>query len=111
MWIDRKVYTNLGLDNAKLRTECRVLAEQNRVFQSTLGWLSVRVTQLEKERAALLHTYMGIKVDVPEISIVPTVKEGHPLNQVPHFGDVGDAEAARLGITWNSDGTVYYADH
>lgn len=111
MWIDRNTYDDLRLDNAKLREESRVLNQQNTAIRSTLEWLTVRVTQLEKERAALVYNYMGVKIETPDISPAPSVPEvpmdlPAVLGASGLFSDVGDAEARRLGLDWNGDGRV-----
>lgn len=79
-------------------------------MQTTLDWLTVRVTQLEKERARLLYNYMGIKVETPEI-IKKSERQAEEdvrnmLHSVPHFADMGDEEARRQNVTWNPDGTI-----
>lgn len=102
MWIDRNVYENLMLDNAKLREESRVLNQQNQTLRSSLEWFMVRVTQLEKERAVLVQNYMGVKIETPDYRPAPSPREV-PLD-IPSligamgFNDMGDDEARRLGI-------------
>ena len=108
MWINRDIVANLQIEHASARAEVRVLAEQNKVLQVNLDWLRTRVNQLEHERAQLIFNYMGVKIAVPEIQ---TVKQDdvHPLNAIPHFNDVGDDEAARMGIGWDQEGRVAYS--
>ena len=108
MWITRETFTDLLNDKFDAEGEARTLAEQNKVLQVNLDWLRTRVNQLEHERAQLIFNYMGVKIAVPEIQ---TVKQDdvHPLNAIPHFNDVGDAEANRLGIGWDQEGRVAYS--
>ena len=108
MWIDRKLYDDLRLDHVKSNEEARVLSEQNRALQTTLDWLRVRVTQLEMERAQLLYNFMGIKIPTPRIETAGEA-DPHSLNAVPNFDDMGDAEASKMGVGWNLDGTVSYS--
>ena len=105
MWCDRKVYDDLRLDTAKRGAECQVLQQQNTTLTTTLDWLRVRVTQLEQERAQLLFNYTGVKVPTPRIEYEHAAEAAHP----PHFRDVGDVEAARLGISWDEAGNLVYA--
>ena len=109
MWINRQTYEHLVFDGVKRNEEARVLDAQNRVLQVNLDWLRVRVNQLEHERAQLLFNYTGVKVAVPEIQRAPETLV-HPLNKLPSFADVGEAEAVRLGIEWDSEGHVVYKD-
>ena len=111
MWCDRKVYDNLRLDAEKCRVECQVLQQQNTTLTTTLGWLSARVTQLEMERAQLLWNYTGIKVATPVITKPePTPHGANPMMPNSYFNDVGDAEAAKLGVSWDANGELVYAD-
>jgi len=110
VWIDRKTYDDLRLDVAKNNTECRVLSEQNRALQTTLDWFRVRISQLEHERAQLLFNYTGVKVAVPSIERAPNSDVAQALQSVQGFDDVGDADAAKLGIGWNADGTLRYSE-
>ena len=115
MWIRRKHYDDLRDLTWDVREELavsnsttRALEQQNKVLQVNLDWLRTRVNQLEHERAQLIFNYMGVRIQVPEIQ---TVKQDdvHPLNAIPHFNDVGDAEANRLGIGWDEEGRVAYS--
>lgn len=106
MFLDRKTYDDMRLDNAKAQTEARVLSEQNRALQVSLDWFRVRVSQLEMERAQLLYNYTGVKVAVPSIERAPEAAVASALQAVQGFEDVGDREAARLGLGWNADGTL-----
>ena len=115
MWINRHTYEQLIADLHHVQSERTaakeskyLFQEQNKVLQVNLDWLRTRVNQLEHERAQLIFNYMGVKIVVPEIQ---TVKQDdvHPLNAIPHFNDVGDQEAARLGIGWDTEGRVAYS--
>ena len=113
MFIDRTTVNNLRLEAETCRVEARVLSEQNRILETTLDWMRMRLTQVEQERAQLLFNFTEVKVAVPSIE-----RETPPgmsresvsdiLSAVAHFGDVGDAEAAKLGVDWHEDGTVRY---
>ena len=112
MWISRKVYENLLLDNAKLREESRVLNGQNHTLTTSMEWFMVRTTQLERERAVILNHYMDVKIEVPNYQPVPTPRDRDEPKNIPEmlgtmgFADVGDAEAKRLGIGWDRSGAV-----
>ena len=111
----RQHIEDLRCDAAILRQEAKVLSEQNRFLQTTLDWMRVRLTQIEHERAQMLYNFTGVKVQVPSIER-ETPAAPRPgsvsdiLAAVHHFGDVGDAEALKLGVDWNADGTVNYGN-
>lgn len=105
MWMDRKAYDDIRLESVTATTRAQVLAEQNKALQVTLDWLRVRVTQLELERAQLLFNYTGVKVPTPTIQTTDAPESFH---RVPHFNDIGDEEANRMGISHNPDGTLRY---
>ena len=108
MWISRTTYTDLRESYIKANEEAKVLASQIRAYETTQDWFRVRITQLEHERAALVQNYMGVTLPVPSIERAPEPNKESPYHPVPHFNDVGDAEAKKLGITWNPDGSVSY---
>lgn len=125
MWVDRREYEALRSDRDKCWSEARVLAEQNHVLQTTVNWLCTRTTQLEKERAALVFNYMGVKVETPEYAPAPASRRAAVamtttaevpldipgvLGQSGMFNDIGDTEAKRLGIGWDEQGAVRYGD-
>lgn len=110
MWIDRNTYDDLRQDHATSASEARVLSEQNRALQTTIDWFRIRISQLEQERAQMLYNYTGVKVAVPQIERAPETDPAKILQSVQHFHDIGDREAARLGIGWNDDGTLKTGD-
>lgn len=106
MWISRETYDDLRRDVAVLREAERIYTQQNHALEVTMNWLTVRVTQLEQERAQLLFNYTGVKVPTPRIEHDQHAAHvAHPAS----FADVGDAEAARLGISWDEAGNLVYA--
>lgn len=108
MWISSDVYLKLREELATERGRNEAQAVAARALETTLDWLRVRLTQLEGERAVLISNYMGISIPTPSIVKAPKPEES-PYHSVPHFHDVGDAEAARMGISWAEDGTVTYS--
>lgn len=116
MWIDRSTHRRLlqlvsDLEKAMALSEGirQTYSEQNKVLQTNLDWLRVRVNQLEHERAQLVYNYMGIKIQTPEIQrTTPVDTPVHPLVELPSFEDMGDAEAKRQGVEWNDEGRVVY---
>ena len=109
MWIDRKTWDDLRLQLAQTHGENAGLSKSFAALETTCDWLRVRVTQLEMERAQLLYNYTGVKVPTPVITKTDT-NQHNPMTQTPNFNDVGDAEAARLGVSWDGNGELVYAD-
>lgn len=108
MLISRKVWE--AERDARVRAEAVAGALQNQVATLTtaMDWQMMRLTQLEKERAQLIQRYMGITIAVPEVH-QERLDSSATLQELPSFDDVGDKEAARLGIHWNDVGEVEYA--
>ena len=109
MWVDRKTWDETRIEEAVQRGAAQELAKQVISLQSMNDWLTVRLTQLEHERAVLISNYMGITVTAPTFQKTPTAGASdyaHPLQTVPSFTDIGDEEAQRLGVDWNPDGTL-----
>ena len=116
MWVSRQTYERLWDTIYELKKSLyssedirETYTEQNKVLQVNLDWLRTRVNQLEHERAQLLWNYTGVKGAVPQIQQVDGVAGNHPLAEMPSFNDVGDAEAKRQGIEWDSEGRVVYS--
>lgn len=97
------LYHALG-ENAALKAQVAAM-------QTTMDWMRVRVNSLEHERAQLLFNYMGVKVAAPVIEAAPATKSADQslaeiLHRAAHFEDIGDEQAAKLGIGWNEDGSI-----
>ncbi len=105
MWISTKAFTELIHDRSQAQGVAQALERHNAVLQTTMDWMTFRLTQLEHERAQLIFQYMGVKITVPTIeSAQPPMTAETILNQSISFEDVGDEEAARLGVGWNELG-------
>lgn len=108
MFISRKIYEFLQLELVKAREEARAVTNASRSMETSLDWLRVRVTQMEKERAVMIERFYGVKIPVPEIMKAPDPFESHPLNAGLSFEGVSDAEATALGISHDAEGRVIY---
>ncbi len=108
MWISTKLFSELLTSKGAAEGQAAELVRQNLALQGTIEWLGVRLTQSEHERAALIQNYMGVKVPTFNIEQEkPSNGISHDLNDaMAIFKDVGDVEAKRLGINWNSEGIV-----
>lgn len=121
MWINREYFEErarridlqdaeilrLRVLNASLSTENSKCLTQQVRDNLHIDWLRHRVNALEKQNAVLMQKAAGIAMPVPEIvSTAP----GTPIDfqTMPSFEDVGDEEAARLGIAHTPDGTLAF---
>ncbi len=74
-----------------------------------------RNNSLERLNAQLLLKAAGIHVSVPEIvvdrpgTMTPSLPEAFAAS-MPSFEDIGDAEAARLGIRHDKAGNLEYRE-
>lgn len=122
MFVNRVLFQQL-LDNNRWlqekleqsRIQCHGLVVENNVVHSqkakddiTIDWMRHRINALEKERTVLLQKVAGINLPTPEIEIAPARQAVADLNWDHGFEDVGDEEAARLGIQHNDLGEVVY---
>lgn len=126
MWIHREHYDSLKAENAfhreswiTIREEREHLVTQNTDLLGqkakddiTIDWMRHRINALEKQNAVLLQKAAGVVLPVPEI--VPTRPGTLSKMELPDFGtmpsfeDVGDDEAARMGIVHDDDGSAVY---
>ena len=105
MWIPRQTFDSVNEARVKAEAAVHAVEIQNAQLTTHIEWMRARLTQIEFERAQLIQRYMGITMPVPAFEDTTTT---HPdPNATLDFNDVGDAEAARMGIAWNSDGTTY----
>lgn len=115
MWLSLKAYLKDREDSIQLRQERDAAVTQLKQQETTLAWFMHRLTQVEQERSKLIHMYTGVKIEAPSYEPADPEKDGasmiqrNPLNTLPSFADVGDIEAAKLGIEWNDEGEVVYA--
>lgn len=107
MWISRLVYDDLRDSALKANTVAAELRTQNLQLKSTMDWMTLRLNQLEHERAQLIHNYMGVKISVPTIEPEP-VKLSDVLGETVSFEDMGDTEAAKNNVGWNEMGELVY---
>ena len=109
MWIRYSTLETLLKERSEAVGVAHALEQQVVAQKGTLEWLTFRLTQLEHERAQLIFNYMGVKITTPELDPAPTTKPisgTDLLNDVPTFNDVGDEEAARMGLDWDAEGRV-----
>jgi hypothetical protein len=124
MWINKVLFQTILDDNKRSagqlsavgvslgeqRGKVDVLSVQKAKDDLTIDWMRHRINALEKERAILLQKVAGVSLPVPEI--VPTrpgtMSTPPDFVSLPSFEDVGDEEAARLGIKHEPDGSVTY---
>lgn len=124
MWVNRALFDTLLTDhkaqadqltaarveNAALRERTLGLLGQKAKDDMSLDWMRHRVNELSKINAQLLVRATGIAIPVPEI--VPTrpgtISELPAVDVLPSFEDVGDTEAARLGIAHTDSGELTF---
>ena len=110
MWLNRQTYDDLWKQLHETTIANQMLERHSTALETTMDWLRVRVTQLEMERAQLLWNYTGVKIPTPVINkIDPERPETNPMTQIPNFNDMGDVEAAKLGVGWDSNGELVYS--
>lgn len=73
MFVSAKVHLHVREELATERAKREVLSQTCASQNTTIEWLYVRVNQLEKERAILLHEVTQLPIPVPEI-VANTVK-------------------------------------
>lgn len=107
MFINRDIYEQLRNQKDALYAAYTEQAARIAAQQTTIDWLMVRVTQVEKERAQLFERYTGVRLAIPEITREADTKPTDRSFDFPvSFNDIGDAEAASQGLGWNDDGTL-----
>jgi hypothetical protein len=115
MWISTQAYLADKADAITLRLERDLAVAQVKQQETTLAWFMHRLTQVEQERSKLIFNYTGVKVDAPTYEPEEAAKNAaasllaaNPLNALPSFNDVGDDEALKQGIDWDTEGNIIY---
>lgn len=106
MWVSKRIYQEMRDDLVAAKAVRDTLTTQCKALEVTNDWFRVRIGQLEHERAVLIAKYMGVEMPVPVIERVRDEKKDDVYNVTPHFNDVGDEMARKMGIEWNPDGSV-----
>lgn len=108
MWIARPSYERLLKERDEAHGANRALEQQTTTQKITMDWLMVRLTQLEHERAQLLHRYMGVEIVVPTMEPTPSAGsvQARALEDLPSFADMGDEQAKAAGLDWDTEGRV-----
>jgi hypothetical protein len=106
MFIARHVYDDLKERAIKAEAVRDSHIAHNTTLTAHIAFMQIRLTELSMERAMMLKRYLNIDVPVPTFEATENPTD---FNQVADFNDMGDKEAARLGITWEKDGSVTYA--
>ncbi len=105
MFLARSDYDLLRDERTKALAQVTALTQVNAQLVAQVDWMRVRMTELSIERAQMLSKYMGLNVPVPTFED-QTATPGFDPNQTIDFADMGDAAAAKMGIDWNTDGTL-----
>lgn len=103
MWISKAIFEQSTKERLEAQAVRDALQQHNAQLAAHIEWMRIRLTQVETERAQMIWNYTGVKVPVPQIIKDETPSIHMPM---PDFADMGDAEASKLGITWNPDGSV-----
>lgn len=125
MWINRDLFDSVMHDHAVVRDEnvalhvCSAVTdaqlalakEQKAKDDLHIDWLRHRVNALEKQNIQLLGKVTGIAFPVPEIVMSRAGAMTLPpdFDTMPSFEDVGDSEAARLGLSLDENGQLLYS--
>lgn len=109
MWISTKAWLAHQEALLQFAADVRAAREQVKSQEITLGWFMHRLTQVEAERAKMIFSFTGVKVEAPTYE-KEEIQSGinNPLNALPNFNDVGDKAAAELGIDWNKEGELIF---
>jgi hypothetical protein len=108
VFLSRQAYQDLKDELVQVRAQAAAQLEANKVLQTNMDWFRHRLTQIEKERAQLIHHALGVKIPTPEFDRVPDAAQrpllDHPLENQDIFRGLSDEEAAKQGLQWDIDG-------
>ena len=113
MFISRKAYQDLQDELTKARAELMAQSRANQMLEATMNWFRHRLTQIEAERAQLIHHALGVKIPTPTFDRVPdfdTLKKNMmgTVDEMDIFSGLSDEQAREHGVDWNEDGELVY---
>ena len=127
MWVSRIHYESMFENLTRARQELSDARSRIAAMQATQDWLTAHVNRLEHERHILVHARLGLSMPAPTIvhvspdgpppapGIDPGSVHGTPDDAVllgqalaSSFEDVGDAQAARMGIRHDTQGMLVH---
>lgn len=110
MFISKQAYQDLKDRGVQLQAQLDAQANANRMLEATLNWFRHRITQIEGERAQLIHHALGVKIPVPVFEKGPDTTGGRALieqfNEMDIFAGLSDEEARKQGVEWDSEGHI-----
>lgn len=110
MFISRKAYQDLQDELTKARAELTAQSRANQMLEASMNWFRHRITQIEGERAQLLHHFLNIKIAAPVFEKPPDpVKQfmrDHAFSEQDIFRSLTDAEAKEQGVELDNDGRL-----
>ena len=109
MFISKRAYQDLKDDITHARADAAAQRKANEVLEANMNWFRHRLTQIEAERAALIHHTIGVKIPSPEFHTVDPVKKfmsDHAMNDMDIFSGLSDDEARKQGVEWDGDGRL-----
>ena len=131
MWVTRQHYESLFENLTTEREKTSQLQARLAAMQATQDWLTLHVNRLENERRILTEARLGLMFPAPDISRSPehappssseteTQMDGGVIRGVPNdavalaqlmtasLEDVGDDQAAELGVSHDAHGFAVY---
>jgi len=110
MWMSRQAYQDVQTELVKARAEVAAQAQANILLEATMNWFRHRITQIEMERANLIHHALGIKIPVPEFQKPDNADQrslhDHQFDEHDIFRGLSDADATKQGLDWDDDGRL-----
>jgi uncharacterized protein (DUF2267 family) len=110
VFISKRAYQDLQDELTKARAELVAQSRANQMLEATMNWFRHRITQIEAERAQLIHHALGVKIPSPlfekPIDPIKRFMEDHPFSEQDIFRSLNDEEAAAEGLGWDNDGRL-----
>jgi len=109
MWISRQAYQDLKDEITQARADAAAQLKANEILEANMNWFRHRMTQIEAERAQLIHHAIGVKIPTPEFHKPDPIKrfmDDHNFHESDIFHDLGDAEAKAVGLDWDAEGRL-----
>lgn len=111
MFLSRQAYQDLKDGITQAQAEAIAQKQANIVLQANMDWFRHRLTQIEKERAQLIHHALGVKIPTPEFhkdDPVQRFMQDHNFSAQDIFRDLDDVEAQKQGVMLDASGQLIH---
>jgi hypothetical protein len=108
VFLSKRAYQDLLDRITKAEAQSAAQLKANEMLGASMNWFRHRITQVEAERAVLIHHTLGVKIPSPVFERETPTRLDVPINEMAMemFKPLTDEEAQKQGLTWDAEGRL-----